>query len=243
MLAAGAGTRLAPLTRLLPKALCPVGNRPLVDYALERVQRHTADVAVNVHAHPHRMRSHLDGRAHLSLEEPEALGTAGALGNLRTWIDERPVLVTNADAWLRDDLSRLLGGWDGERVRLLVVDDPERGDFGRYRYAGACLLPWSVTAQLDATPSGLYEVCWRQEYQAGRLDFYLTDQTFIDCGTPRNYLAANMDWSGGRNVIGADAIVEGDLTRCVVWPGGVVAAGETLKEVIRVGTDLTVSGE
>src|SRR5437660_59073 len=33
VLAAGAGTRLAPLTRLRPKALCPVGNVPLVDLA------------------------------------------------------------------------------------------------------------------------------------------------------------------------------------------------------------------
>ena len=37
VLAAGAGTRLRPLTRLRPKALCPVGDRPLVDHALDRV--------------------------------------------------------------------------------------------------------------------------------------------------------------------------------------------------------------
>lgn len=32
--AAGAGTRLRPLTSLRPKALCPVGGVPLVDLAL-----------------------------------------------------------------------------------------------------------------------------------------------------------------------------------------------------------------
>jgi MurNAc alpha-1-phosphate uridylyltransferase len=37
VLAAGAGTRLRPLTLLRPKALCPVGNRPLLDRALELV--------------------------------------------------------------------------------------------------------------------------------------------------------------------------------------------------------------
>ena len=38
VLAAGRGTRLRPLTRLRPKALCPVGNVPLVDLALDRVR-------------------------------------------------------------------------------------------------------------------------------------------------------------------------------------------------------------
>ena len=35
VLAAGAGRRLLPLSALLPKALCPVGNRALVDLALD----------------------------------------------------------------------------------------------------------------------------------------------------------------------------------------------------------------
>ena len=39
VLAAGAGTRLRPLTTVCPKALCPVGGTPLVDLAIERVAR------------------------------------------------------------------------------------------------------------------------------------------------------------------------------------------------------------
>ena len=49
VLAAGRGTRLRPLTRLRPKALCPVGNVPLVDLALERVRPAVDAVAVNLH--------------------------------------------------------------------------------------------------------------------------------------------------------------------------------------------------
>ena len=40
VLAAGAGTRLRPLTDVRPKALCTVGGRPLLDLALERVAPH-----------------------------------------------------------------------------------------------------------------------------------------------------------------------------------------------------------
>jgi N-acetyl-alpha-D-muramate 1-phosphate uridylyltransferase len=241
VLAAGAGTRLRPLTDLKPKALCPVGNRPLVDHAVNRVRRHAPDIAVNVHAHADQMVAHLDGRVHLSLESPVALGTAGGVGNLRGWIDGRAVLVCNADAWSRDDLDDLVQGWDGERVRLLVVESDGPADFGRWRYAGACLLPPNIVAGLSAEPAGLYEVCWRLEEQAGRLDLCPSPATFIDCGTPSDYLAANLDWSGGASVIGHDAVVDGTVERCVVWPGGVVAAGEHLLDAIRVGRDLTVA--
>ena len=65
---------------------------------------------------------------------------------------------------------------------------------------------------------------------------------FFDCGTPAEYLAANLAASGGQSVIGEGARVAGELVRSVVWPGGVVRAGERLVESIRVGEDLTVSG-
>ncbi len=100
VLAAGAGTRLRPLTELRPKALCPVGNRPLVDWALDRVAPHVSRTAVNVHHHREQLLAHLSGReVHVSVEEPVALGTAGALGRLRDWVAGAAVLLTNADSW------------------------------------------------------------------------------------------------------------------------------------------------
>src|SRR5439155_26439775 len=85
VLAAGAGTRLRPLTWLRPKPLCPVDNVALVDLAMDRVSGVSGPggVAVNVHHGRSAMEAHLADRVHLSVEEPEALGTAGALGNLR----------------------------------------------------------------------------------------------------------------------------------------------------------------
>ena len=190
------------------------------------------------------MTEYLQDRVHLSIESPDALGTAGGVGNLRDWIDGRGVLVRNADAWSPDDLDALVSGWDGERVRLLVVRGPgaQPGDFGPWRYAGACLLPPRVVAALPATAAGLYEVCWRHEDAAGRLDLCPSEATFIDCGTPGDYLAANLDWSGGASVIGEDAEVLGTVERCVVWPGGFVGSDEHLVDAIRVGRDLTVDG-
>jgi MurNAc alpha-1-phosphate uridylyltransferase len=243
VLAAGAGTRLRPLTYVRPKALCPVDNVPLVDGAIGQVAAVASDVAVNVHHGRALLESHLAGRGlHVSVEEPEALGTAGALGRLREWLAGRAVVVANADAWREGGLGGLLDGWDGERVRLLVTRDEARGDFGPWRYAGASLMPWTEVRALEPVPSGLYESSWARLQGEGRLDLVEVAGRYFDCGTPRDYLDANLAASGGASVIGEAAVVGGDVVRSVVWPGGVVQAGERLVDAVRVWDWLTVPG-
>lgn len=244
VLAAGLGTRLMPLTSLLPKALCPVGNTPLLDRALQRLHEVGFEggdaVAVNACPHAESMVAAVGGRATISVERPAPLGSAGTLGSLRGWLDGRAALVTNADAYLDLGFPDLLDGWDGERVRLLVVDDPARGDFGRWRFAGCSLLPWRVLAQLRPRFSSLYETTWRPALDSGLADLVPYEGTFVDCGTPSDYLAANLHASGGASVIGPGAVIEGDVLRSVVWPGARVRPGERLVEAIRA-RDLTVA--
>ncbi len=238
-LAAGAGERLRPLTRRRAKALCPVGDTLLVDHALERLRSVTESVAVNVHHHREQMEAHLAGRVHLSFEEPEALGTAGALGALREWIDGRPALVVNSDAWCPGPLRSFVAGWDGEGVRIL---SPEAGPFSPTTPVAAALLPWADVAPLAAVPSGLYESVWRSAADAGRVEVVALDETtpFVDCGTPRDYLDANLLWSDGESVIGPGALVEGTVERCVLWPGVTVAPHEQLVDAVRAADGMTV---
>lgn len=241
VLAAGAGTRLRPLTDIRPKALCPVAGVPLVDLAIERVEDVTSAIAVNAHHERGLLESHLARRVHLSIEDPEPLGTAGALGQLRPWIDGRPALVVNADAWTQAPLADLLDGWDGERVRLLLVRPGANGALpSKPRLAGA-LLPWSEVEPLRPEPSGLWEVSWRRAHDEGRLEVVPADGPFVDCGTPAAYLAANMAASGGEPVVGAGSVVEGELVRSVVWPASYVGPRERLVDCVRIGDRLTVA--
>jgi len=241
-LAAGEGRRLRPLSLVLPKPLCPVGNRALLDHALDRLTPVTDVLAVNAHHGLDRLAAHVerDGRPiHLSVERPVALGTAGALGRLRPWIDGRATLVTNADAWLPLEpavVQRFVAEWDGERTRLLCVEDPVRADFGTLRYAGLALLPWTVVASLPAEPAGLYEVSWRAAATNGDLDLVCHDGPFVDCGTVGDYLAANLaslDGTGATSVIAPDARVSGSIEQSVVWSGADVRAGERLFRAVR----------
>jgi NDP-sugar pyrophosphorylase family protein len=242
VLAAGEGRRLRPLTDLRPKPLCPIGTGTGLEDALARLGAAGLAgpdrVAVNAHHLADQLAAAVGARAHLSVEQPEALGTAGAIGALRGWVDGRAVVVANADAYLAGDdpLGRLLDGWTGERPRLLTVRDPARGDFGDLRFAGISLLPAAIAARLEPVPTGLYEVVWR-DTEVELVEF---DGTFVDCGTPREYRAANLHRSGGASVVGRDAVVEGTLTRSVVWPGGRVGPDEHLVDAIRTDTGLTV---
>ena len=236
VLAAGAGTRLRPLTRLRPKALCPVDNVPLVDLAVGWARAATPAVAVNVHHGRTAMEVHLAGRVHLSIEEPVALGTAGGVGNLKDWVDGRAVLTTNADAWHDAQLDVFAREWDSERVRVLVAGE----EFGPRVGVVASLLPWRDVEQLPAKPAGLYELCWGPALDAGRLDVAHHTGRFFDCGTPGGYLAANMAASDGRPVVGPGASVDGSLERSVVWPGAPVFAQEHLVDAVRADEHVTV---
>ena len=237
VLAAGLGTRLRPLTRLRPKALCPVGNVPLVDLALERVRSSVDAVAVNLHHGRRTLDAHLAADVHRSVEEERPLGTAGALGHLRDWIDGRPALVVNCDAWCPGSLDAFVASWDGACVQLLLAGDDALHPTSRI--AGA-LMPWREIERLDASPSGLYEASWRAAQAAGRLQVVRHDGPFVDCGTPRQYLEANLLASGGESVVEPGAVVEGTLDRCVVWSGARVHRHEQLSQSIRARGRITV---
>ncbi len=203
VLAAGAGTRLLPLTESVPKALVEVGGTSLLHGALDRsgaaVGTGPRHVAVNAHHHGDQVAAAARGRAHVSLEEPVPLGTAGALAALTPWLDGRDALVTNADVWMPEGprvMAELVTGWDHERCRLLCAPAlAARPDFTGpggepLRYVGSCVLPAREIASLAPVPSGLYEVLWRDLDRAGRLDLHVSDAVAIDCGTVDDLLAA-----------------------------------------------------
>lgn len=239
VLAAGAGTRLRPLTHHRPKPLCPVAGVPLLDLALDRLRAVTSEIAVNVHHGRAAMEAHLDGSGvFVSVEEHEALGTAGALGHLRSWIAGRPTLVVNGDTWCTTGLAPLVEGWSGERPRLFVIG---RWPTPRPRLAGA-LLPWADVADLEPVPSGLWEVAWRSDLDEGRLDVAAAAGPIVDCGTPAAYLAANLAATDGAGFVDPRASVGAGarLAESVVWDDGAVSSSERLERAIRYAGGRTV---
>jgi N-acetyl-alpha-D-muramate 1-phosphate uridylyltransferase len=237
VLAAGAGTRMAPLTRVRPKPLLPFGRTTLVDHAIARLRGCSDRLAVNAHHHLDAMASHLTGRVHLSVEPEPGLGTAGAVGHLAPWVDGADLAIVNGDTWCPGDLAPFAGTWDRERVRVVVAGEPVLGPTSR---VVGSFMPWTVVADLPAEPSGLYEVCWGPLDEAGSLDVMAWEGPLVDCATPRDYLTANLQAWRGRSVVGEGAVVEGRISRSVVWPGAHVWPEEVLVDAIRTDAGITV---
>lgn len=106
ILCAGYGSRLKPLTDVVPKPLVTVFNVPLVDAAIHRcVQAGAKNIAINTHHLADKMAGHVQSRfaalgaesLFISEESPEILGTGGALSALRNWWNDSSLLVYNGD--------------------------------------------------------------------------------------------------------------------------------------------------
>jgi len=113
-MAAGLGTRLAPLTDSTAKPLAPVVDRPVMEHTLRLLARHgVGEVAVNLHHHAEAIRARFgDGAAfglHLRYNvEEELLGTAGGVGHFRDFLAGGTFVVMSGDGLTDVDLSALV---------------------------------------------------------------------------------------------------------------------------------------
>lgn len=139
VLAAGEGTRLAPLTSFLPKPLLPVVGRPVVEHTLERLARVGCEaVALNLHHLGGQIRDHLGDEFHgvrlvYSEERERRLGTLGALWPLRDFLSAADaLLLVNGDTLCRWPLAPLLRRHlrSQASATLLLTRRPDPADFG-----------------------------------------------------------------------------------------------------------------
>ena len=140
LLCAGFGTRMRPLTDTCPKAALPFLGRPLVAHTLAWLARHgVTEVVLNLHHLGAAVRAAAEATCPPGLsvsfaEEPDILGTAGALAALADrFAGEPEVLLVNGDAFLDIDLWPVVA--DHRRHRpaatlTLTADGRHRELFG-----------------------------------------------------------------------------------------------------------------
>ncbi len=102
ILAAGFGTRLFPLTIDRTKPAIPFLGKPLVGYVAEYVAKFgITDVVVNLHHQPQSVITALGTGSDFgvtidyTIEQPDILGTAGALDNARQYLEDGTFLIVN----------------------------------------------------------------------------------------------------------------------------------------------------
>jgi len=129
VLGAGLGTRLKALTACRPKPLIPVMNRPLIEFAFDRLLSSGVErLIVNTHWRAERYaeffpNSHYRGAELIFRHEaPEILETAGGIWNVRDLLGGEPFLVFNGDILATFDLAPALAAHRarGNEVTLVL---------------------------------------------------------------------------------------------------------------------------
>ena len=130
ILAAGLGTRLRPLTYVMPKPVAPILNRPIVAWIADLLKQHGfEDVVTNLSYLPEQIRDALGDGSSFGLriaysEEPEPLGTAGGVGKVRDFLGETDsFLIISGDALTDIDLTEMREAHEAnvERGAILTI--------------------------------------------------------------------------------------------------------------------------
>ena len=138
ILAAGRGTRLAPLTDTTPKPLVPVAGRPFIEHILEFLRAGgIEEVVVNLHHLGQRIADHLgDGRpfgvdVRYSWEDP-ILDTGGGIKRAEPLLAGEPFVVVNGDSLLEVRLADVVAHHEARSAiaTMAVRPDPEAARYG-----------------------------------------------------------------------------------------------------------------
>ncbi len=124
--AAGLGTRLKPLTDRMPKALVPVGGKPLLQILLEKLEKNGfTDVVINVHHFADMIEQWCQGRGNIAFsdERSELLETGGGIRHAAPLLkDAGRFLIHNVDILSNVDLPSFWEAGDEAEAALLVSE-------------------------------------------------------------------------------------------------------------------------
>ena len=124
IMAGGKGTRLDPFTKIFPKALIPIGNKPVIEIIMERFFQygfHKFIYTLNYKKEYLKLFLKENNFPYCIdwVEEEDYLGTAGSLALLRDKITET-FFVVNCDSLLDIDFQEILN-WHKEHKAAMTI--------------------------------------------------------------------------------------------------------------------------
>ncbi len=219
ILAAGRGERMRPLTDSVPKPLLKVGDKALIVWHLERLERAGfADIVINHAWLGSLLEATLRADAPKSLgvaysPEGEALETAGGIANALPLITTRdePFLVVNGDIWCDFDVGRaatiaqqMMAA--NQLAHLVMVPNPaqhSQGDFAleggrvfddrnpRFTFSGIGIYRPALFRTVMRGAKAKLAPLLRAAMQDGQVGGELHLGVWEDVGTPERLAALN----------------------------------------------------
>ena len=178
--AAGLGTRLAPLTNTMPKAMVPINGKPMIQHQIEKLRGYGFDyIVVNVHHFASQIvdflkNNNLGVHIEISDESDRLLDTGGGLKNVKRFFKEGDnFLIHNVDIFSDLDLKALYDFHcnSGNLATLAVShrDSSKHLLFGkdsllcgwRDLKSGKTIIPADCTVNDEMAFSGIYACNYR----------------------------------------------------------------------------------
>ncbi|MDR3118804.1 MAG: nucleotidyltransferase family protein [Mediterranea sp.] len=132
--AAGLGTRLKPLTDNTPKALIPVGGKPMLEHLILKLKASGFnEIVVNIHHEGQQIIDYIESKKnfgihiYISDERDCLLDTGGGIKHARKYLDgNEPFLVHNADILSNIDLKQLYQHHLNSRLPIATLPVSQR---------------------------------------------------------------------------------------------------------------------
>jgi D,D-heptose 1,7-bisphosphate phosphatase len=221
ILVGGLGTRLGEMTRLVPKPLLEVADKPFLDYILDEVSRYPTirDIVLLAGHQAGQVVNRYDGRrwrgATISvMSEPAPMGTGGALKHAAPRLDGR-FLLLNGDSFFEFNMLDLAAGpADTAAIVRVALKRDHAGDrYGRVLLdrdfiktflpagaqpngpinSGVYCVDREILSLIDALPCSLEQAVFPRLAGQGQLRASLYDGFFIDIGVPADFERAQTE--------------------------------------------------
>lgn len=188
ILAAGRGERMKGLTDKTPKPLLRIGDKYLIEYAIDSLKRAGInEIVINVSWHANVVKAALgDGKQFgvtlVYSEEPERLDTGGGITKALPLLGQEPFLVVSADI-ITDYPMKNLPRQPQGLAHLVLVDNPPfhpYGDFGlKGKHVDILSAPAYTFANIGVYRPELFDGCEVEVFPLSKLLFSAIRQHHI----------------------------------------------------------------
>ncbi|GAB6189622.1 nucleotidyltransferase family protein [Marinitoga arctica] len=131
IMAGGKGTRLYPLTKVIPKPLVPYKDKTIIEKIMEQfINSGFDEFILSVNYKKELIKSYFTELKYniQYIEEKDFLGTAGSISYLKLYNIKKPIFIANCDVLLKVDFSDILEYHVREKADITIISAREKVD-------------------------------------------------------------------------------------------------------------------